>query len=70
VAVEVTIKKWGNSKGAVFPNDFLEKQGIKENDKVLIEVVKKTDFSKLFGSAPKRTMSGQKFKDMVRKGWE
>jgi antitoxin component of MazEF toxin-antitoxin module len=70
MAVEVTIKKWGNSKGAIFPKEFLEKQGIKENDRIFVEVVKKMNLSKIFGSAPKRTMSGQKFKDMVRKGWE
>ncbi|HZX19711.1 MAG TPA: AbrB/MazE/SpoVT family DNA-binding domain-containing protein [archaeon] len=70
MAIEVTIKKWGNSKGAIFPKEFLEKQGIKENDTVLLEVVKKMNLSKVFGSAPKRTMSGQKFKDMVRKGWD
>jgi len=70
MAVEITIKKWGNSRGAIFPKDFLEKQGIKENDKIFVEVMKKMDLSRVFGSAPKRTMSGQKFKDMVRKGWD
>ncbi|MEK6957656.1 MAG: hypothetical protein AABW99_01615 [archaeon] len=68
MAVEVTIKKWGNSKGAIFPKEFLEKRGIKEDDKILVEVVKKSDLSDIFGSAPFRKMSGQKFKDMVRKG--
>ena len=37
---------------------------------IFVEVMKKMDLSRVFGSAPKRTMSGQKFKDMVRKGWD
>lgn len=69
MAVEVTVKKWGNSVGVVLPMDFVEKQGIHEEDKILIEVVKKADLRHLFGSL-KRKMSGQEFKNMVRKGWE
>ena len=70
MAVEVTIKKWGNSKGAIFPKEFLEKQGIKENDRIFVEVVKKVDLSKVFGSLKGTKMTGQQFKDMVRKGWD
>ncbi len=70
MAIEVTVKKWGNSKGAIFPKEFLEEKGIRENDKVLIEVVKKADFSRLFGSLKGTRMTGQQFKDMVRKGWD
>lgn len=35
---------------------------------VIVEVVKKADLTALFGSL-KRKMSGQKFKDLVRAGW-
>ncbi len=65
---EITLKKWGNSVGAVLPKEFVESQGLKENDKVIIDIVKKADLTKIFGSL-KREMSGQEFKDMVRKGW-
>ena len=68
MAVEVTIKKWGNSMGVILPIEMLEKKGLKENDKIQIEIVKEADLSHLFGTL-KTGMSGQKFKDMVRKGW-
>ena len=68
MSVEVKIKKWGNSLGAVFPREFVEEQSIKEEDVVLVNVVKKANLQGIFGSLS-RTMSGQKFKDMVRKGW-
>ncbi|HZX34329.1 MAG TPA: AbrB/MazE/SpoVT family DNA-binding domain-containing protein [archaeon] len=68
MAVEVIIKKWGNSRGALFPKDFLEKRGIKENEKVLVEVFRKSDLSDIFGSLKGMKMTGQQFKDLVRKG--
>ena len=70
VAVEVTVKKWGNSKGVVFPKEFLDKKGIKEDDKILVEVVKKADLSEMFGLLKGVKMSGQEFKNMVRKAGE
>ena len=69
MAIEVAVKKWGNSIGILLPNEMVEKERLKVNERVLIEVVKKADLSKLFGSL-KRKMPGQKFKDMVRKGWQ
>mgnify|MGYP001580151290 CR=1 FL=1 len=66
---EITLKKWGNSVGAVLPKEFVEAQGLKENDRVIIDIVKKADLTKIFGSL-KGKMSGQEFKDMVRKGWQ
>lgn len=68
MATEVNVRKWGNSMGIVLPKELLEEKGIKENDKIVIEVSKKADLSRLFGSL-KRNMSGQEFKDMVRSGW-
>ncbi len=70
MAIQVTIKKWGNSMGAIFPKGFLEEKNLKENDKVVIEVVKEADLSHLFGSLKGVRMTGQQFKDMVRKGWD
>lgn len=69
VAVEVLIKKWGNSVGVILPKALVEKQGLKENEKVLVEVVKEANLEHLFGSL-KRKMTGQEFKDVVRKGWK
>ena len=68
MATEVTVKKWGNSVGVILPKEFVQKQSLKENDRVLVEVVKEADLSNLFCSL-NRKMSGQEFKDLVREGW-
>ena len=69
MATEVQIRKWGNSVGIVLPKELVEREQLKEEDKIFVEIVKKADLRKIFGSLP-RKMSGQEFKDMVRKGWE
>ncbi len=38
-------------------------------EEMAIEIVEKADLSDMFGMIKKRKMSGQKFKDMVREGW-
>ncbi len=69
MAVEVKLKRWGNSMAVIVPNWLIEKKNLKENDEIVIEVVKKADLSEIFGLVKKRKMSGQEFKDMVRNGW-
>lgn len=68
MAIKTQVKKWGNSIGIVLPREFVISKNIKENDTIMIDVVKQADFSDVFGTLPKK-MSGQQFKDMVRKGW-
>ena len=68
MAIELTIRKWGNSFGAVIPIEVVEKENLKENSKIKIELVKEANLKPVFG-ALKRKMSGQEFKDMVREGW-
>lgn len=68
MATEAIIKKWGNSLGIILPKETVLRKHFKENDKVLIEVVKEADLTDIYGTLP-RIMSGQKFKDMVREGW-
>lgn len=68
MGIEVTVRRWGNSLGVVLPREFIESKGIKEDEHLVLEVVKEADLTKVFGSI-KRPMSGQAFKDMVRKGW-
>ena len=69
MAVEVVVRKLGNSFGVLFSKNFVKEQKLKPNQKILVEVVKKSDLSNIFGSI-KTGMSGQEFKDMVRKGWD
>ena len=66
---DIAIKKWGNSLGAVLPNDIVQKNKLKENDKIRVFIVKKSDIlQKNFGRLKgKLKMSGQEAKDMIRK---
>ncbi len=71
MATEAIVRKWGNSLGIVLSHEFVERQHLKENEKVFIEVVKEANLISAFGALKgKLKMSGQQFKDMVRKGWE
>lgn len=69
MAIEVRVKRWGNSFGIILPKEEMDRQRVKENDKILIEVVKPADLSHIFGSL-KRKISGQQFKDLAREGWK
>jgi len=68
MAIEVTVKKWGNSLGVVFPKNLVEKKQLKENSKVIIEVIKEANLKKIFGLGTKK-IGGQKLKDIARAGW-
>ena len=68
MAVKVKLRKWGNSMGALFPKSFIESEGLKENDEILLERIREADLSDVFGSLKGNKMTGQQFKDMVRKG--
>ncbi len=70
MAVEVKLKKWGNSMAVIVPSRLVEERSLKENDSIVIEVVKKADLSDVFGSLKsKKKLSGQKFKDLASEGW-
>lgn len=69
MAIQTSVKKWGNSMGIILPKNFVEEKELEENDVVVVNVVKKADIKHLAGSL-KRKMSGQEFKDMVKKEWE
>lgn len=69
--IETTIKKIGNSFGVLFPREFVNKEHLEENKKVVINIVKVGDLSDIFGSLKgKIKLSGQKMKDLAREGWE
>lgn len=63
------LRKWGNSIGGVFPKSFVEEHGLKPNEKIFVDVVKKTDLTPIFGSL-KFKRSAQAMKDEARKGWD
>ena len=66
MAVEVKIRKWGNSFGVILPKNLLDSKGLKEDDGIIIEIVKEVDLTNIFGSIKKRKLSGQEFKDLVK----
>ena len=69
MAFKVRLRKWGSSIGAVLPKGLIEKENLKTNTVVKLEIVREADLSDVFG-ALKRKMSGQEFKDLVRVGWK
>lgn len=69
MTIKSTVKKWGNSVGVLLPKEFVEKEKIKINEEIFLDVVRKADLTNIFGSL-ERQMSGQAFKNMVRKGWK
>jgi antitoxin component of MazEF toxin-antitoxin module len=70
MAVEVKLKRWGNSMAVIVPNSIIQSKGLRENDTILIEVVREANFSGIAKLIKNRKMSGQEFKDLVRKGWK
>ena len=70
MAIEVQTKKWGNSIGIIIPRNVVEKEKIKENQKIIVNIIKKADLSDIFGSLRgKLKMSAQEVKDLSRKEW-
>ena len=67
--IKVKPKRWGNSLAVIIPNEIVEKEGIKENKEIILNIVKEADLSDIFGLIKNRKMSGQKAKDLMREGW-
>ena len=71
MAIEVEVKKIGNSLGIIIPNDIVNEKSLKPHSKVSIEIVKKADLRDMFGILKGKTnMTAQEFKDLAREGWE
>jgi antitoxin component of MazEF toxin-antitoxin module len=68
MAVEMIIRKLGNSLGGTFPKEFAEERNLKPGDAILVEVVKKLDLRKL--PRLKFTKSTQELKNEARRGWD
>ena len=66
MTIQVRVKKWGNSLGIVLPSEFVDRERLKENEKISISVVKEVDLSDIFGSLKGLKFDAQKFKDEMR----
>ena len=68
MVIEVVVKKWGNSMGIILPKELVNKEGLKENQKVFIELIREVDLSPVFGTLKgKLKLSAQQFKNEIRK---
>jgi len=68
MVIEVKLRKWGNSIGLVLPKEYSKAHNLKENQTIVINVVKETDLSSIYGKLKgKVNLSSQKFKDELRK---
>ena len=68
--IEVITKKWGSSLGVVIPKNIVEKEHIKEREKLKIEIKKMHKVKDIFGMLKGLRINAQKAKDEMRKGWD
>ncbi len=68
--IEVITKKWGSSLGVVIPKNIVEKEHIKEKEKLKIEIKKMHKAKDVFGMLKGLKINTQKAKDEMRKGWD
>ncbi len=69
MASQTLLKKWGNSLAVIIPKKEIREKNLSENDRIKIEIFKEADFSDVFGTL-KTKITGQEFKDEIKKGWE
>ena len=62
----IFVKKWGHSLGLVIPNQIVKIENIKPEDEVIVDITKRQDIMKLFGSL-KLKNSAQQMKDEFRR---
>ena len=67
MAITVTTKKWGNSIGVIIPKEVVEREGIKPEQQVSLEVKPmKNSLAELFGKF-KTDKPTQQIKDELKK---
>jgi len=60
MAIEVKTKKWGNSIGIIIPSEMIERLNIKPEEKISIEIDKKTNVLKeMFGTMKSKKTAKQ-----------
>lgn len=65
---ELVVKKFGGSIGVLFPREILERQRIKVNDKIKVNVEKVADLGFMFGKGKSIKGSTQKMMDEIDEG--
>ncbi|MBI4918300.1 AbrB/MazE/SpoVT family DNA-binding domain-containing protein [archaeon] len=68
--IDCTTKKWGSSLGVIIPKEIVDKEHIRRDQKVRIQIDATLLAKDLWNLGPiKKTESTQKIKDELRKGW-
>ncbi len=70
MAVEVKIKKWGNSMGVIIPSEAVERLNLKPDEKIVIEINRKENIlAEMFGTMKSKKTARQML-DETRKEME
>ncbi|MBN1156436.1 hypothetical protein JXA85_02385, partial [Candidatus Woesearchaeota archaeon] len=65
--IEGKIKKWGNSFGLLIPKNEFEKLNIGENQRVVVEIIKKENpLKELFGAGKSSPITKEEFLETRR----
>lgn len=67
--IECRTRKFGGSIGIIIPRDVVEKEGIKPNQQIRVEIRKQVKVRDVFGLFADWKTPVQKLKDEARKGW-
>lgn len=69
--IKAIARKWGSSIAVIIPQAIAEKQNIKENVEITIEIKKSLKVADIFGKFPNwGGKSTQEIKDEMRAGWD
>lgn len=68
--IKAIAKKWGSSIAVIIPKEVIEKQKIKENQEIRIEIKRPLIAREVFGILRGWKRPSQEIKDKMRKGWE
>ena len=63
-------KEWGNSLGIIIPREIANKEHIRANEEVIVEIKRKNALREVFGSLKGWKINTQKLKDELRKEWQ
>lgn len=72
VSIEAEVKKWGNSFAIIIPSEVVEKENIREKQKIRLLLMRRREsihaLKETFGMLKgKLTKTGQQFKDEARR---
>lgn len=67
--IELITKRWGSSLGVVLPKIVVEKEHIRENEMIIVEIKKRHFAREFFGILPQWKKTTNKIKAEMKEGW-